>query len=140
VPTTAARDTCKITGAAAVSRAFGGSVLTETSGVSGTGSTTCRFAVRATNVGTSVTLQMSLTTRESADVFARVKAQPATQNVNGVGRDAFYVPRSRTLQFIVHRTVVAMSATAGAGHLSSTRATRLRADLIALGKVVAAQQ
>jgi hypothetical protein len=137
VPTTAARDTCKITGAATVRSAFGGSVLTETSGVSGTGSTTCRFAVRGTNVGTSVTLQMSLTTRESGEVFARVKAQPATRSVSGVGRDAFYVSRSRTLQFIVHRTVVAMSVTPGAGHLSSSR---LRADLIALGKVVAAQQ
>ena len=138
VPVGGAADPCTITGAAEVTRAFGGTVVTETPGMSGTGNATCRFLVNRTDVGTAVTVQMSLTKHVSGKVFAQVKKQHGNQSIGGVGDDAFYRPSTKTVQTRVRDTTVAIAAVPGRSSLTAAQRATLRADLIALGRTIAA--
>lgn len=140
VPVSTNPDPCKITTGSTVGKAFGAKITNETAGRSGTGAYLCRFSLTKTNAGPAGTVQMSQISPESAATFAKVRAGIAgAKKVSGVGDAAFYVPRTHTLQVRRGHTVVVITADLRSPLAAPASATKTRADLVALGRLIADQ-
>jgi hypothetical protein len=140
VPVSTNTDPCKITTGSTVGKAFGAKVTNETAGRSGTGAYLCKFSLTKTNAGPGGTVQMSQISPVSAATFAKIRAQtPGAKKVTGVGDAAFYVPRTHTLQVRSGHTVAVISADLRAPLAPTASASRTRADLVALGRLIANQ-
>jgi hypothetical protein len=75
----------------------------------------------------------------STAAFTSVKKQSAgAVGVSGVGDNAFYVASTRTLQFIKGRSAVVMQASLRAAGGGQGSAGRVRSDLVAFARSVAA--
>jgi hypothetical protein len=83
---------------------------------------------------------MSLTTHESAATFRKVKSQAmGAVSVAGVGDESFFAPGTVTLQLRKGTTVVVVWAHLRRPGTPAPSPSRVKADLVALGRSIAAQ-
>jgi hypothetical protein len=137
--TAAATDTCQIVGGVAVRRVYGGVIVTETAGRSGTGGLLCRFQLSHPTAVHDLTLQLSQTKHASRSTFRQVAQELHGQTVSVLDADAFYVPASRALYLMAHGSQVVMAPSTVPARPSAAVDRRLRTDALELGRVVAAQ-
>lgn len=135
----AAQEQCKITSAAAVKQIFGAQVGSETGGLSGTGSTVCRFVLSNSNLGRGVVISLSIhqpTARASFEQSKAAAVKAGAAALSGVGDSAYYQAGSADLQFIHGTTLGAVQTSARAATLQV--ANRIRAELTSLAQSVSA--
>lgn len=83
---------------------------------------------------------MSLTTHESAATFRKVQSQAmGAQSVSRVGDESFFTPGTATLQLRKGTTVVVIWARLRRPGTPAPSPARVKTDLIALGRSIAAQ-
>jgi hypothetical protein len=130
---------CKLATKAQVKAAFGGSVGGGKVDNSIPGAPTCRYSVKKSNLGISGTAVLFITPGQTAATFAVAKKfVPGTVSVPGVGDGAFYNPQTTSVELLKGATVASAQAiflNPGGPRVS---AVKIKADVIALAKAVAA--
>jgi len=134
-----ARNPCSLTTPQAVAAAFGGTVATGTVDSSAVPDPTCNFAVTRSNLGPDGLVVVFLSPEQTADTFKTARgalrdAVPAP----GVGDDAFYNPRSTSVELLKGSTVGTVQAVFGRFGGPPVDPARVQADTVALARAVAA--
>jgi hypothetical protein len=136
----AASERCGFASMALVTKAFGAVGVTESVGRTPLGRATCRFAMRRSNVGAGGYVTLTHTPNTSARSFRGIQAAMAgARPLAGVADRAFYVPGTTTLHFQKTSVTVAITATLRVPGSRQTKPAVVRADLVTLARLVAAQ-
>ena len=111
-PTSTTQDQCRIVSATAVKTVVGGTLVAETSGVSGVGNPVCMFELTKTAPHRDTRILFSANQSGTRARFRSTKAQTVgAKTIAGLGDDAFYVKATSTLQFIKGAKIVIIQAT-----------------------------
>jgi len=131
------RNPCSLTTPQAVAAAFGGTVATGTVDSSAVPDPTCNFSVTGSNLGPDGLVVVFLTPEQTPDTFRAAKgALLDAAPVPGVGDDAFYNPRSTSVEFLKGSTVGTVQAVFGAFGGPPVDPAKVKADTVALAKSV----
>ena len=129
---------CKLATSAQVKAAYGGTVGAGKVDNSISSAPTCRFAIKSSNLGQSGSAVVFITPGQTAATFALAKKEvPGTVSVSGVGNGAFYNPSTTAVELIKGATVANAQALFFNPGGAQVSAVKVKADTIALAKLVA---
>lgn len=130
---------CSLATVAQVKAAFGGTVGAGKVDNSIPGAPTCHFQVKHSNVGLSGEAVVFITPGQSAATFRIAKKEvPGAVSVSGVGTAAFYNPHTTAIELLKGSTVANAQGIFLNPGGPQPNAAKLKADVIALAKAVAA--
>jgi hypothetical protein len=115
-------------------------VASEVASTTGTGRPICTFILASSNVGPPGRVIAIMDTASSATLFSRAQAGHGdSAAVLGIGDRAYYTPSLSTLALMKGKTLVTLQAALRVPGLAQPKPNVVKSDLIALGRVVAAQ-
>jgi hypothetical protein len=129
---------CPYAEPALITTAFAAKVTAINGGTSGIGNATCQFTLASTNVGSPGSVLLSLNPGSTAAKFSAARAAAAGLAVTGTGDMAFYVPTTTTLQVQKKAKLLVIQAVLHASGQAQAQPAVVKADLIALGRAIAA--
>ena len=130
---------CALSNVTDVLAAFGGKVAAGQTGSDPSTATQCTFAVTGSNLGGDGEAVVYFATVQSRSSFDAAKAGlPGAVDVPGVGDAAFYLPATAALQIAKGDTIFSVQAVFGVGAATKPDPSKIQADVVALGKSVAA--
>jgi len=129
---------CHLVTSAEVKAAFGGTVGAGKIDSSIPGAPTCRFGVKASNLGLSGIAVVFITPGQTAATFAIAKKEvPGAVAVRGVGTAAFYNPHTTAVELLAGQTVASAQGVFLDPGGPEVNPVKVKADVIALAKSVA---
>jgi hypothetical protein len=130
---------CSLVTSAQVKAAFGGTVGAGKVDNSIPGSPTCHFTVTHSNLGFNGTAVVFLTPEQTVATFKLARKEvPGAVNASGVGTAAFYNPHTAGVELLKGSTVANAQGIFLNPGGPQPNAAKLKADVIALAKAVAA--
>jgi hypothetical protein len=122
-----------------VKKAFDARAVTMRERTSALGKPLCTFTLTSSNAGGPGTVIMTVDTASSPKSFQQAASRASgAQKVTGIGDAAFYVNDTGTIDFIKGSTAVVVQATFRI-RAGTKYAARIKADVLAVSKVIVAQ-
>jgi hypothetical protein len=139
--TSAVSEKCRITSTADVARHFRASKVSEVVGTTGIGNPMCRFTLGSSNVGVPGNVTVAAAKGTSLATFRRAQhATAGAESIAHVGDRAYYLPGTATLHLIKGGNHVVLQASLKVPGSATPKPKVLRADLVGLGRSIAAGQ